>query len=55
MEQRENEETAQLDALRHAVRTGIADIEVEYYREVSTKDEVRRRFSGLTAEVLVDN
>jgi len=55
MEQREKEEAARLEALRHAVRTGIADIEAGRFREFSTAKEMGEHLAALTTEALADS
>lgn len=55
MEQREKEETARLEALRHAVQIGIADIEDGRFREFSTAEEMEEHFAALTTEALADS
>jgi len=55
MEQREKDENVRLEALRHAVQIGIADIEAGHFREYSTAEEMSEQLAALTTEALADN
>lgn len=52
MEQREKEEAARLEALRQAVRIGVADIEAGRFREFGTAEELGEHLAALAAQAL---
>jgi len=55
MEQREKEEAARLEALRQAVRIGVADIEAGRFREFCTAEELGEHVAALATQALADS
>lgn len=55
MEQREKEEAARLEALRQAVRIGVADIEAGRFQEFGTTEELGEHVAALATQALADS
>lgn len=55
MEQREKEEAARLEALRQAVRIGVADIEAGRFQEFGTAEELGEHVAALATQALADS